>query len=409
MTRALISTSTFPIAVDDGLPRFVYDLATALTKHCAITALVPDAPGAPRQERLGVVDVRRFTYFRPRRWQRLAYGNGILDNLRDSLLARLQPPPYLLTQARATRALVRELRVDVVNSHFMVPQGLSTALALGARRRVRHVLSVHDGDIHLLSTLPFGRHIALFVESRSDFIFADGSHARDCLDGLLGHPSGATLQPMGAWTGQFRGDGAGETLAPTFPEGHLVFCGGFVEKKGLVHLLRAMPAILHRHPGLGLIVIGYGPLEGELRRERARLGLERSVEFVGRRSHAEIRRYLWGSRLAVVPSIVDHHGETEGMPTVVVEVMASGTPVVGSAVDGIPDLIRHGENGFLCRPADPGDIAEKVVAALARPELASVAAAGQRTADDHDWSQIARRYAEAFRCRPRESALSSGG
>lgn len=63
--RVLISTSTFPLNPDDGLPRFVYDLAEAMSTHADVTALAPDAPGATRRERLGPVDVRRFTYFRP--------------------------------------------------------------------------------------------------------------------------------------------------------------------------------------------------------------------------------------------------------------------------------------------------------------------------------------------------------
>ena len=65
--RVLISASTFPLRLDDGLPRFVYDLCEALATHCEITALVPGAPGALKRERLGNVDVRRFTYFLPSR------------------------------------------------------------------------------------------------------------------------------------------------------------------------------------------------------------------------------------------------------------------------------------------------------------------------------------------------------
>ncbi len=134
MIRALISSSTFPLRLDDGLPRFVYDLAEALTRRCEVTALVPDAPGAPRRERMGRVEVRRFTYFLPRRAQALAYGHGMRNNLRGSLLGRLQPLPFVWSQARATRLLVRSQRIQVVNSHWMVPQGLSSALARGSPR-----------------------------------------------------------------------------------------------------------------------------------------------------------------------------------------------------------------------------------------------------------------------------------
>lgn len=394
--RVLISASTFPVHENDGLPRFVYDLAQALANHADVTALTPDAPGALRHERMGDVDVERFTYFLPRDRQCLAYGNGIRDNLRGSFAAKLQPPPFIACQAAATRSLARRRDVAVVNSHWIIPQGLSTALARGRRRRFGHVLTVHAGDVYLLQSLPFGRALARFVAARSDVVSAVGSHVRDSLDELLGRPSNAALQPMGANVGAFREGPPEPSAADRFPSGYLLFFGRFSEKKGTVYLLRALPRVLERHGGLGLVVIGYGALEDSLRAEARALGIEHAVDFVGRKNHEEIGRYLRGCRLAVVPSIVDSKGETEGMPTVVVEALASGTRVVASRVDGIPDVIRHRENGWLCAEKDPGDLAEKILVALDDPPDSRVLTRGAQTADALDWSAVAAHYAEIF-------------
>lgn len=393
--RVLISTSTFPIRADDGLPRFVYDLAESLASSCEVTCLVPDAPGAARREQMGPVDVRRFTYFLPRRWQRLAYGHGMRENLRASLLCKLQPPPFIGIQARATRRLVAAQGIEVVNSHWMIPSGLSTAFARGARGRFGHVLTVHAADVYMLRGLPFGKSLARFILERSDHVFADGSHVRDSLDALIDGESGAHLQPNGVTVELFR-EAASQPASSPFPAGYLLFFGRLAEKKGVSYLLQAMPRVLERHPELGLVAIGYGPLEDALKAEAVSLGIAGSVEFAGRKSHAEIGRFLAGSRLAVVPSIIDSHGETEGMPTVVVEAMASGTRVVGSAVDGIPDVIRHGENGWLCREKDPADLAEKILTALDDPETSTVPRRSLDTAHRFDWSEVAARYVEAF-------------
>ncbi len=396
MTRVLISTSTFPVRPDDGLPRFVYDLAQTLAHRCEVTALTPDAPGAERRERIGSVDVRRFTYCLPRRWQRLAYGLGMRENLRAQPLSRLQVPPFLLAQALATRRLVGRERIDVVNSHWLVPQGLSTALVRGRRQRFRHVLSVHAGDVYMLARLPGGRSLARFVLDRSDHVFADGSDVSRHLDELAGRPIGATIQPMGVRAETFAtGPGLDPGERP-FDDGFVLFVGRFVEKKGIVYLLRAWPRVLRRHPEMGLVLVGHGVLEPALRREVSRLGIDRSVVFAGRRAHRDVGRYLRSSRLAVVPSIVDRHGETDGMPTVVLEAMSSGTPVVGSAVDGIPDVIRHGENGWLCRQMDPEDLAEKIVAALEQPPVASFRKAILETAERFSWPSVGERYHETF-------------
>jgi glycosyltransferase involved in cell wall biosynthesis len=394
--RVLISSSTFPIRPDDGLPRFVYDLGEALAARCVVTSLVPAAPGAPGRERMGGVEVRRFTYFLPPGLQRLAYGNGMRDNLRVSLLARLQPPPFVVAQAWATRSLCVSQSIDVVNSHWMIPQGLSTALARGRRPRFGHVLTVHAADVYMLRSLPFGASIARFVLGRSDAVFADGSHVRDSLDALAGRPSGARIQPNGVSIGLFREPSAEGPIEAPFAGGYLLFTGRLAEKKGATYLLQALPKLLEQHPDLGLVVIGYGALEGELRREAGRLGIGDAVRFLGRQPHAEIGRWLRGARLAVVPSIVDRYGETEGMPTVVIEAMAAGTRVVGSAVDGIPDVIRHGENGWLCRPKDPADLAEKILLALQDPPDSELLQRSLATAERFAWPEVAAHYLETF-------------
>ncbi len=394
--RVLIGASTFPLAPGDGLPRFVFDLADSLADHARVFALAPDAPGAARSERMGRVEVRRYPYFWPRRLQALAYGHGIRENLRASAWARLQPPGLLLAAARATRALVRAEAIELVNSHWIVPQGLASALARGRRARFRHVLSVHAGDVYLLRRLPFGRALARFVLRRTDLCLAVGSHVKESLDALLGYPSRALLQPMGAHVALFRGGAAAPREPSPFAAGHLLFTGRFSEKKGAATLLRALPRVLERHPGLGLVLIGYGSLEAELRREVERLGIAPAVLFAGRLGHEEIARWLRGCRAAVVPSVVDRFGETEGMPTVVVEAMAAGARVVGSEVDGIPDVLRHGENGWLARPGDPEDLAAKILLALAEPAGSPLLRKSRETADSLDWSRVARRYAEAF-------------
>lgn len=389
--RILVTTSTFPVVPSDGSPRFVFDLAQALTAHGSVTVLAPHAPGAAGKEVWGGVAIQRFRYFRPARLQRLAYGAGMRENMRRGWLARMQVPFLLLAQAISVGRLVRTERIDVVNSHWMVPQGLTAAWARGRRARFRHVLHVHAADVYLLAKLPLGGRIARYVLNRTDQVLADGSHVRDALDRLVGRSSHAVLQPMGAWLEEFR---APVSAPPSpFPGGHLAFVGRLVEKKGVVYLLRALALVRRRHPDLGLLVMGSGPLQAELEAEAQRLQLTEAVVFMGTVSHDELVRQLRGSRLAVVPSIIDSKGETEGMPTVVVEMMAAGLPVVGTDVNGIPDLIEHGRNGWLARPADEEDLASQIDAALAADTIGILSAADETVAR-FDWPRIADRYAE---------------
>jgi len=393
--RVLVSASTFPVRAGDGLPRFVLDLCQALAVQCDVTALAPDADGAAAVEDMGGVEVHRFRYFAPRRWQRLAYGHGIGDNLRASWLARLQPVPFVLCEALATRRLAQSLRVDVVNSHWLLPQGLAAALARGRTPRFRHVVTLHGGDAYLLRRLPFARALARFVVERADAVVAVSSNVRDHLDAVLGRPSGAILQPVGVHVERFQA--TAPPVQTRFQDGYLLFVGRLVAVKGVDVLLRALPHVRARHPGLGLVVAGYGPQEMALRRLAAELGLEGAVEFTGRLSHDEVAARLQQCRAAVVPSIVREDGRAEGMPTVVLEALAAGARLVASASGGIPDVLRDGENAWLARPGDPEELADRILAALEVSDPHALMRHARRTAEGLDWSAVAERYLAVFR------------
>ncbi len=373
-----------------------------MTEFTDVTVLAPHSPGAAMDESEGEVQVHRFPYFLPRRLQRLALGQGMRDNLRASWLARLQVPPYILAQAFATRREIRQSAIDLVFAHWIVPQGLTAAWAVGGRRKTPLAVHVHGGDAYLLKELPMGRAIARYVHSRADLVFASGSGVRECLDEVLGFESGAVIQPMGVDTSVFASpaDSVKEATSPeeaaVFTEGYLLFVGRLIDIKGVEYLVRSLPLVLERHPGLGLVLVGDGPERPRIEVEVERLGLTDSVRLLGRRPHQEVVHFLRHCRVAVVPSIVDSNGRTEGMPTTVIEAMAAGCRVVGSAVDGIPDIIHHGENGWLCRDKDPEDLAEKILAALEDGAGPDVPNAARTTGAAHDWRVVASRYAQRF-------------
>jgi glycosyltransferase involved in cell wall biosynthesis len=184
--------------------------------------------------------------------------------------------------------------------------------------------------------------------------------------------------------------------ATAFPEGYLLYVGRLLDIKGVDQLLRAMPRVLERHPGIGLLVVGYGEREQALRAEAERLGIGSALRFAGRQPHAEVARSLRGCRVAVLPSIEREDGRAEGMPTVLLEALACGARVVATATGGIPDVLRHGENGWLCRHRDPQDLAEKILCALDDPHDSPVTRNARETARGFDWTRVAERYAEVF-------------
>ncbi|MGO8947356.1 MAG: glycosyltransferase [Ktedonobacterales bacterium] len=120
-----------------------------------------------------------------------------------------------------------------------------------------------------------------------------------------------------------------------------------VRAKGIQYLIAAMPAILLQHPQARLAIAGTGRYERALRRQVARLGLGEQVTFLGYVSNP--LRFLRSLQLLAHPSLDDV------LPTVILEALSVGTPVVASAIASIPDQVIDGVTGFLTQPGDvPG-------------------------------------------------------
>jgi len=144
------------------------------------------------------------------------------------------------------------------------------------------------------------------------------------------------------------------------PEHHrtLVFAGGGVEIKGASVLLRSLPMMLRHIEGLRIIVAGLGE-KRFLRRFRR---YEPTVQVLGWVPFGEIEALYASADLTVVPSICH-----ENSPVVIYENFRVGTPVLGSAFGGIPELIEEGETGYLFPVGNAGALAEKAILHFARP------------------------------------------
>lgn len=120
----------------------------------------------------------------------------------------------------------------------------------------------------------------------------------------------------------------------------ICYVGNFKPEKGVEVLIEAMGELNRRgRTEILLALVGSGPLEEGMRDRVKRLGIEDQVRFCGRRTHEEIPDWMAVGDLFCLPSF------REGCPNVILEALASGKPVVASAVGGVPELIRDGDNG----------------------------------------------------------------
>ncbi|HEY7730484.1 MAG TPA: glycosyltransferase family 4 protein [Gaiellaceae bacterium] len=159
-----------------------------------------------------------------------------------------------------------------------------------------------------------------------------------------------------------------EVEAEGLPPGTLVFVGRLTQQKGLGTALEAIAQV----PDARLLLVGDGPLRADLERRAAELGLDGRVVFLGARPRDEALRYLAGADAALLSS------DWENLPHAVVEALAVGTPVVATAVGGVPEVVQDGVNGLLVSPGSPDALAAAVARVLGDEALRSRLAAATR-------------------------------
>jgi glycosyltransferase involved in cell wall biosynthesis len=149
----------------------------------------------------------------------------------------------------------------------------------------------------------------------------------------------------------------------------LLFAGRLVEKKGVLSLLMALaePALARRN--VQLTIVGDGPERAELRRQISNRRLRRLVELVPPDNLPALRARLAAADLLVVPSQEGPSGDRDGIPNIVLEAFALGTPVVGTTCGGLPEVLTP-ETAQVVEVNYPPDLAEAIAAALGDPRAA---------------------------------------
>jgi glycosyltransferase involved in cell wall biosynthesis len=270
--------------------------------------------------------------------------------------------PELASMPRCS--VVRRCRVNTPGVRFAADVLMTLFRLWRARRRVDVILayqSVIDGFIGVLAKLLFGTPVVVSVRSAMEYRVAEYRQSRIFAPFVFREADRIAVQsPMMAeeLVGVFKSHAAGrlapeglrqrlcvlangveEEVASAATPDAVLFVGRLVAVKGAHFLIDAMRVC----PDECLIVVGDGPDRQMLEHAARELA---NVAFVGMVPPSEVRAYLSRAKMLVVPSL------QEGQPNAIMQAMASAVPVIASRVGGVPELVQHGETGFLVEPGD---------------------------------------------------------
>jgi colanic acid/amylovoran biosynthesis glycosyltransferase len=156
------------------------------------------------------------------------------------------------------------------------------------------------------------------------------------------------------------------------PEGRephtILSVGRLVEKKGFADLIAACAALRDQGRPLNCIIVGDGPLHGELQTLISSLNLQDRVELVGPRPQEDLVKIMHKSTIFALPCIVTETGDRDGLPTVLLEALAAGLPCISTDVAGVPEIITDQTTGLLVPPGRPAALANAMARLLSEPD-----------------------------------------
>jgi len=357
--KLLLVSNLYPTPVEPTRGIFTHQLATRLRAHCDVTVACPlpwfpdlPLPGTKRWKRYAQVPSR----YEVDGIEVASPKYLLLPRVSEGLHARLMG----MSLGPAIARLHAERRFDVINAHWLYPDGVA-AVGAAARLGLPVVLSALGSDVNVSATEPEKWPQVLRALRAADAIttVSEALKARLVAESIPAERITAILN--GADHGLFRTldrvacrRELGLDPAPRL----ILFVGRLVPIKGVGHLLDAAARLAAKRADFVVCLLGDGEEREALLAQARALGLGDRVKWMGARPHAEIPRWMGAADVFCLPSLA------EGCPNVVLEALFAGRPVVASDTGGIPEMV-NATNGVLAPPGDGAALADALDRALA--------------------------------------------
>ncbi len=390
----LVVTSTFPRWANDTEPPFISELCKRLVKlGLDIDVIAPHTKSAKRHEIIDGIKVYRYMYCFPQ-CEVLAYSGGIMSNIRKNKMLYFLVPFFILAQALALGQYLKSTQYDAIHVHWIIPQGFICALVcmVIGQRSPPILCTSHGGDLFSLQSYLLKKIKNWTLNRMKKVTVVSNYMHKYCLEKMSMDNEKVSVIPMGV------------NLIDLFKSvesvqrkhNRVIFVGRLVEKKGIVYLIEAISQVCNLIPDVELLLVGDGPLRGELEEIVKQHKLENNIHFIGSVQQKELPALYSSAMIAITPSIVDATGDQEGLGLVIIEALGCGCAVVASTLEAIKDIIVDGENGLLVKPGDSTSLAEAIQRLLKDTDICrELSENGIKSVySKYNWDSVAKRYYE---------------
>ena len=390
--RIVVLTSSYPRFLGDGTAPFVKSIAEHLVQQGHDVEVVAPYDADVRPMDTNGVQVHRFRFIWPSRLHIIGHARSLIADVHLRIPVVLLLPFFLIAAFVSLLKATKRQRSEVIYVHWVLPNGLVGAW-VAAIRKIPFVISVHGSDIYMAQRNWLFRSIARSIFQRASAVTACSPELYQAAK-ALGAPEKTLLLAWGADPQLFH-----PTLHPledrlTFgwhqSELVIVALGRMVYKKGFFVLIKALQEIVSLYPRVRLVFGGDGPLREELVHEADRLGVSDHVSFIGRIPWNQVNEFLASADIFVLPSIKDKYGNVDGLPTVLLEAMSCGTPVIASDIGGVRMVVENGLTGLLVPQGDSHALADAIASLAEDPEKRhTIGKAARRAVEEKfNWNNV---------------------
>ena len=419
--KVLVIGSVYPRFHEDAeVPWLRTSIAHLKKAGIEIQVLAPSYKGLKSHEIDGT-RVNRFRYA-PANWEILTHEEGAPSKMASKPWLQLLAIPYIINGFFKCLKICRQWKPDIIHAHWPFPHAY---IALGAAKllRIPLVLNFHGAELLLIRKKKWVKPLLKFAIGQAQAVFANSSFTAGKIKAIRNvdvewSPYGTTLEtkderrktkeggslPLASAACHPREGGdlpvssatpasGGTPQHPVDGKFKILFVGRHIERKGICYLIES--AKLLPADKFEIRIVGVGDLTEKLKQQALQYP---HVVFTGKLSPEDLAHEYRTANVFVLPAIVDHKGDTEGLGVVLIEAMELGLPVVASNVGGIPDVVVDGDSGMLVPEKDPEALANafKRLASDRALVVSLLEGARRRIAECFEWNGIIKRQIEVY-------------
>jgi glycosyltransferase involved in cell wall biosynthesis len=398
--RIAVIASSYPRFEGDGTAPFVKSISESLYKIGNEVEVVAPYDPLVVENTPSLVKVHRFKYALGKNLHIMGHAKALDSDIKLKKSVYLLLPFFILFSFIKLLQVTKNQKSHIIHAHWVIPNGL-TALIVSKIRKIPLVISLHGSDIFIAKSKWYFRIVAKMIFKNTSFISACSENlllnAKD-----LGAPENIKLIAWGADPEKFFKINNYKNPKFNFRDNEnqtiLLCLGRLVHKKGFSNLIKAMPMILEKNNNIKLVIGGDGPLKKDLEDLSKTCGVENSVIFIGEVKWNEVVLFLNCGDIFIQPSIKDEYGNMDGLPTVILEAMACGLPIIASDIGGISLVVKDCLNGKLVIPDDVDDLSRTINSLILESEKLKLMGENSRklVEDQLNWVNVSKIFEQNF-------------